>query len=97
LKKEFNVKMDTNGILTLHTLYFPGWEVAIDGKIVPIVYIYDGIIRVSIPSGSHVVRIQFKDTLPRTVGNIVSILSLVGVIGWGILSIYEGRDRYITA
>ena len=93
LKKEFTVIMDAEGTIVFNTLYFPGWIVVVDGKKVPIQYQYDGIIRVSIPAGVHTVRIQFTDTMPRTVGNIISIFSLVGIIIWSILSIYVHRYK----
>ncbi len=96
LKKEFNVRMDAEGIVTLNTLYFPGWIVVVDGKKVPILYQSDGIIRASIPAGIHAIKIQFTDTAPRTIGNIISIASLVGIIGWGILTVYESRNRHNT-
>ena len=96
LKKEFDVRMDADGIVTFNTLYFPGWIVVVDGKKVPILYKSGGIIRALIPAGVHEVRIQFTNTMPRLVGNIISIVSLVGIIGWGILTIYANRNRPVT-
>jgi hypothetical protein len=97
LKKEFTVNMTSEGLVTFNTLYFPGWVVEIDGQKVPILYEYDGIIRTIVPIGIHTVSIRFTDTLPRIIGNGVSIVSLVGIIGWGILSLYAHRNRHIQA
>ncbi len=93
LKKEFNVRMDAEGTVTLNTLYFPGWVIVVDGKKVPILFQSDGIIRALVPAGVHAITIQFTNTAPRTIGNIISIASLVGIIGWGILAIYAHRYK----
>lgn len=96
LKKEFDVTMDSEGAITLNTLYFPGWKAFVDTKEVPISYESDGIIHVTVPFGKHVIRVVFADTPVRTIGNVISILSLVGIIGWGILAIYESRHKHLT-
>ena len=93
LKKEFTVTMDSEGTMTFNTLYFPGWIAMVDGKEVPITYKADGIIHFAIPFGEHTVRVLFVDTLVRTVGNILSIISFVGVVIWSIIAVYARRHK----
>ena len=93
LKKEFTVTMDAEGTVTMGTLYFPGWIVVVDGQEVPIAYEADGIIHFGIPSGVHVIRIMFVDTPVRTVGNVMSIISFVSILIWGILTVYARRHK----
>ncbi|MCX6791900.1 MAG: 6-pyruvoyl-tetrahydropterin synthase-related protein [Candidatus Gottesmanbacteria bacterium] len=76
LDKEFTVFMDKDGNVTVNTLYFPGWIASVDGKEVPINYRKDGIIRMSVPQGSHAIRVRFSDTPVRMTGTIISIVSV---------------------
>ena len=65
---------------------FPGMEVKIDGKVTPHVNndcrgetFCLGLITFSVPQGSHTIDIRLKDTPIRTVGNIMTLISL-GVV-----------------
>jgi hypothetical protein len=80
LNKEFEVTMDPDGEIIVNTVYFPGWNVTVDGKSMPIFYQNDGIIRALVPVGMHTIRIQYTDTWPRKIGNIASFVSLLAVI-----------------
>lgn len=85
MEKLFLIAMDAEGDVMVNTLYFPGWTARVDNQNVPIQYEIDGIIHVTVPQGNHSLTIEFLDTLPRTTGNLLSIVSLVGIVGWGIL------------
>jgi len=85
LDKEFVVSMTDNGEFTVNTIYFPGWIATIDTKEVPINFQKDGIIHVMVPQGNHTLRVTLTDTIPRKIGNGISILSLVTLASWGIL------------
>ncbi len=84
LEKDFTVSMDGAGTVTVGTLYFPGWIALIDGKEVPINYLQDGIIRISVPNGVHSISVRFIDTPARTAGNVISIVSVavLAVLGY---------------
>lgn len=85
LDKQFIVLMIKPGDVTLNTLYFPGWKVTVDGKKVSINYREDGIVHFSVPQGNHVIGVTFTETMPRKIGDIVSLTSLVVLSGWVIL------------
>lgn len=54
---------------------FPGWNVVVDTKpVVP--YIKAGKLAVIVPPGKHLLTAYFGDTLVRTAGNIISLVSL---------------------
>jgi hypothetical protein len=76
LEKDFTVSMDEAGTVTVNTLYFPGWIASVDGKEVPINYRQDGIIRISVPQGSHSMSVRFTDTPVRKVASALSIVSV---------------------
>lgn len=97
LDKRFQVVMTDPGSITVNTLYFPSWRAYIDAKEVPISYMEDGIMHIAVSAGTHIVEVKFTDTIPRIVGNCLSLLSLGWIIGWGIISLYACRNRHITA
>lgn len=73
------------------TVNFPGWTVWIDGH--PSAIMDDNkykLITVQVPAGQHVVTAQFENTWDRTVGNGVSLVSLVGLV---VYLFYETRRR----
>ena len=55
--------------------YFPGWQVKINGRIIP-VDVRSGRIVFKMPAGVNQVEFTFSDTPVRYLSNIVSILSL---------------------
>lgn len=87
LEKDFTVLMDKAGTVTVNTLYFPGWIALIDGKEVPISYLSDGIIRISVPQGIHSINVRFTDTAARTAGNILFTASVAVLIVLGYTSL----------
>ncbi len=62
------------------TMYFPGWEVEIDGIKTTIDYQkpdYPGLITFKVPAGKHTIVTRFTENTPaRVLGNSLSLLSL---------------------
>lgn len=57
--------------------YFPGWKLSYNGKIYDVNYDSNGLITASLPKeGSDIVTLKFENTPIRTLGNIVSLMSL---------------------
>ena len=64
------------------TFDFPGWRETVDGQPVPITPSDPhGFITFPVPAGKHDVRVEFGTTLPRTVGTVISVASLV-ILAW---------------
>jgi len=84
---EYNVEAETRSELLENTIYFPGWEVFIDGYKTPFEFqseIHRGIISFWVEKGDHLVRIEFGDTKLRTISNIVTVVSSVVLIMSGL-------------
>jgi hypothetical protein len=63
-----------------HTFYFPGWNVYIDGVKTNIQFQnpnYRGVITYQVPAGRHSIYLSFQDTKIRSVGKILSVISLI--------------------
>lgn len=61
-----------------YTFYFPGWNVFIDNKPVPIQFQdpeYRGVITYSVPVGQHEAKVVFQDTQVRKVAKVISVCS----------------------
>ncbi len=74
----------------INTAYFPGWHYIVnvtDTK----PQIKNGLPVITIPQWASVVQMQFRDTPARTIGNIISLLSL-GVCFY----IYDKRKKAIS-
>ncbi len=64
------------------TFDFPGWRATVDGQPVTIAPSDPhGFITFPVPAGPHDVRVEFGPTLPRTVGAVVSLATLI-ILAW---------------
>ena len=66
---KLHVEADRNGVVVLHDLYYPGWEVYVDGVQRPLLranLLFRG---VEVPAGRHHVEFRFR---PLSVNNLVA-------------------------
>ncbi|OGG10512.1 hypothetical protein A2699_04025 [Candidatus Gottesmanbacteria bacterium RIFCSPHIGHO2_01_FULL_43_15] len=76
--------------LRINTLYYPGWELYIDGKISPFTITNNdnkkladnkrdisGLMAFELQNGTHNVRLQFADTPVRRSGKFISMIGIV--------------------
>ena len=64
-----DVDTDRASVVVLHDLYYPGWEVYVDGKVRPLLrtnLLFRG---VEVPAGQHTVEFRFR---PLSVDNLVA-------------------------
>lgn len=91
----FDINVTQNAEIRLGLLQFPDWKVFVDGKEVPTSVPPTeqwGRIHFLIPSGHHKVYVHLYDTPVRIVGNILSAITWVGLIGYLLLnSKYEHK------
>lgn len=76
---ELSANMSSDGLLMLSEVYDPGWKATVDGKSVPI-YQADGAFRaIPVPSGEHIVTLEYK---PRSLefGALISAISLISAV-----------------
>lgn len=73
----------------INIIYFPGWEVKVDGKIVTVSYNNDrGVMQFPLSGGSHTIQARFTETPLHLFADILSVLSI------GALAIIFLRRQY---
>lgn len=84
----FDISVTKDTEIRLGIFKFPGWKVFVDDKeiesFVPKSEEW-GRMHVVIPAGSHKVEVKFYDTPIRTIGNVVSLVSWVGLVGFVLM------------
>ncbi len=70
--------------ISVNTVYFPGWEVQVDGTKLEIQKILsDGVPKIDLNPGKHTVKLTYQQTQVMQLANIVSLISsaiLVGIL-----------------
>lgn len=94
-KHSFVVEAVTEARILDNTLYFPGWEVFVNGRkidnVEELIYqdpSYRGLMTFRIPRGTSHVMVKFTDTKLRKVANALS------AIGLAVFVLYEAIRRY---
>ncbi|MBU4098551.1 glycosyltransferase family 39 protein [Patescibacteria group bacterium] len=86
---QYKISNAVNAGIRENTLYFPGWQVLVDDKPVDIQY-QDannrGVITFFVENGNHDLQIKFTQTRLRLIADIISIGSLLVLIGLGIMN-----------
>ncbi len=92
----FDINVSQNAEIRLGVFAFPNWKVFVDGKEVP-TYVPKpeqwGRLYVLISTGQHSVVVHLYDTPVRTIGNVLSLVSWVGLGGYLVLQFKRGRQR----
>ena len=72
-----HVDMLDAGVIRIHTIYYPGWGVTVDGIAVPIAYdnVY-GFMEIAVKSGKHTIAAEFRETVPRFLSDVLSVASV---------------------
>lgn len=82
--KSNKISFLTNSIMPskviINTIYFPGWNVVIDGKRSLIDYENNGLIQIEVPQGQHNVIASFAETPIRLLSDTISLLSLFALL-----------------
>lgn len=79
----FTTEAKTDVSLVDHTQYFPGWRLYVSGTSVPIQFQdqnWRGQIVFSVPKGTHDVRLVFAESKIRLFADIISLLTLIGLL-----------------
>lgn len=73
---KMQVSLNTEAELIFAQAMFPGWTAVIDTQKVPIMT-DQGLMKIAIPSGDHLITFYFQNTLVRSISNMVSLGSVV--------------------
>lgn len=80
---EATVEAKAASVIQINTIYYPGWGVVVDGYPAVIDYLSSGgLMRISLPAGSHSLISEFHETLPRFLADLVSLAFTVFYIGY---------------
>lgn len=72
-----NVETSEESILRLNTIYYPGWGITMDDTPAKIMYQNpNGFMEVSVPVGKHQFIAEFRETVPRFLSDIVSLVGI---------------------
>ena len=77
INQSYAVRADTKSIIEFRPLYFPGWAARVDGDKIEIAPSAEGHVELSIEPGEHTLTLSFEDTWPRTLGKLVSAVSVL--------------------
>lgn len=99
VKKQSNqlvaiAQLEKNSKVLFHTIYFPGWELTIDGvktAIATNTRHLEGIITAEIPAGNHQVVLKFKETPLRRTADLLTLISFL-ILLLLIVKIYSFRQ-----
>lgn len=79
-KHVYTISSTSKVRLAENTLYFPGWNVLVDGKLTPVEFqdpMYRGLMTFWIEKGSHGIEVVFGETKLRMLANRISVAGLV--------------------
>jgi hypothetical protein len=90
----YQIVGDQAFVFRLYQFVFPGWTATMDG--VPVAIepgMPEGFITISVPAGSHTLRVAFRDTPARTVGWVVSGTALLLAAALSVAAGWRRRRR----
>jgi hypothetical protein len=89
------VKLDEDSTIRLGILQFPNWTVKINGQKMA-TYVPEsedwGRIHFNAPAGDHTIDVNLQNTQPRVIGNVISTLSWLLVIG-SVVELKRGKKK----
>ncbi|HYP25656.1 MAG TPA: 6-pyruvoyl-tetrahydropterin synthase-related protein [Blastocatellia bacterium] len=89
--REVRVSSQGPGFMRLKTYNYPGWAAKIDGKPAEIKTDLHGSQAIEFPPGEHKVELTFGNTLPRTLGTIISGIALLAIFGLTVAGRFGDR------
>lgn len=88
--KSNRISFLTNSALSaqviINTVYFPGWNVTVDGDKSSVDYKSKGLIQFDVPQGQHKIIVSFGETPIRLLSDIVSLSSLFVILFIAIIA-----------
>jgi hypothetical protein len=80
-----SVNMQSDGLLELNKIYYPGWGVTVNGINTKIIYDNPyGLIRFPVPSGSNKIFAEFRETGFRFLSDIISLSGIIAAVYYSI-------------
>lgn len=80
-KIAFDVYLPIQRTIQVNTVYFPGWNVYVNGRKSNIIY-DDGLINFNLNKGENRVLVKFEETPIRELANLISMVSLIVLLAF---------------
>lgn len=96
-RHDYSIEASKKSRLRENTLYFPGWEVLMDGQKVAVEFQDPqnrGLITFSVPEGKHDISILFGETKLRKFANSISLIGILLLIVTTFFNISNIVKRY---
>ena len=82
IKDAFEITSAQPFTAKIRRFYFPGWRAWVDGEPADVAPGEPhGFITVPLPAGAHILELRFGSTPTRTMGTVVSLMSLLALLG----------------
>ena len=79
--EKFEIRVDQDSLIRLPLYDFPNWQIKANDKLVEINHQNElGLITFELPIGTYQIEAQLKNTPLRTIGNLISLASWLGVV-----------------
>jgi len=86
---------DTEGLIRVNTIYYPGWKAFVNGKEVKIDYSNKkGVMDISVPSGENTIELLFRETPLRAGADGISIITAFGLIAYLLYNTLRFSKKY---
>ena len=94
-KISFTIDLPKPETIRINTIYYPGWEFAVDGAKTAINYGNQfGVMDINVLSGRHVINGVFRETPLRLFSDFISLFSILGLIAYLVYSvIYKFKKK----
>lgn len=91
-KRHYQIEAEQRTRFRENTLFFPGWEVFVDGKKVDIEFQDQteknrGLMTFFVEQGKHNIEVKFRETKLRFIADLISIATLVIIFVYGIIRV----------
>ncbi len=88
---QFTANLETQSIIQINTLYFPGWIASIDRKRTRINATNAlGVIQLLVPQGIHTIVVKFTETTIRLIADCISLFSGILLVFF----LFKGRKKH---
>lgn len=89
-KIDFTSHTSSASIIRVNSIYFPGWNIFVNNKKYPFTYSNpQGVMDISLSPGDYTVSVRFGETPIRVASDIVTLVSIAGVLALGIVFIVK--------
>ncbi|MGC9395290.1 MAG: 6-pyruvoyl-tetrahydropterin synthase-related protein [Anaerolineae bacterium] len=86
VKQVWDVVMETDASVVFPLNWWPGWQATVDGvRVEAYPMPGSGRLTVSLPAGEHAVTLRLRNTQLRTLAEVLSALTIIGLVVWAFV------------